>query len=248
MRKTVVAILLSSATLLAGCGDSIHWFPGNGSVGGGTTPDPAPSGDTATNGQVQCDTDIKFNPYTVTFGNNTSSTTTASISVGGDVSSQYSKDNGTTFTSTAGTVKRGDIVIVKQTSSIYGPNRIISTVLYLGGTSATYSSTTCQLSFATRQGVSAGSVATSDVAAVPASLPKGFTFPATISLASDSDSSSKMYINGSSTQAASGSPIKATDTLYFKHTASSSATTLTHAILTGSNNVIYDVTFKSTLP
>ena len=252
MRQFFAAVAVLGLMTLAGCGDSIHWFPDGGGGGGGITPSPPPPGDTTTYTQVQCDTDIKFTPYTVAFGNITSSATTTSISVSGDPSSQYSKDGGTTFTSTAGTVKGGDAVVVKHTSSIYGPNRSISTLLYIGGASATYSSTTGQLSFATRKGVSAGSTATSDTATVPVNLPNGFTWnsgnTAKISLVrSDSDATSEIHINGNSVPAADGTTIAAGNTIYLKHTASSNATTLTHALITGAGGTPYDITFKSTL-
>lgn len=245
MKKICVAVLLTGVALFAGCGESIHWFPGtSGGGGGGATPNPPPSSQTIT--EVQANTATPFLPYTVAFGNITTSTTTASISVSGDPSSKYSKDNGTTFTSTAGTVKKGDIVIVQNTS-YNGSNASISTILNIGGFTATYVSKTGTLIFITRYGVIPGSTVNSIAATVPAIFTNNFVLGAnaTISLAADSNNS-QMFLNGSTYASAQGSPIKAGETLYLSHKAASTANTpvITKATLTGSQGT-YDVTFKS---
>jgi hypothetical protein len=246
MQRIFVAVLLIGVSLCAGCGESIHWFPGNSGTSGGTMPNPPPSGQIVTD--VQADTATPFLPYTVLFGNITTSTTTASISVSGDASSQYSKDNGATFTSTAGTVKKGDTVIVRNTSSNFGSDLSISTILNIGGANATYISKTGTLIFPTLSNRPTGSTVLSNTATVPVNLPNGFAFgnSATIAFAADSDASSTMYLNGSIVAAPSPSPINALDRLSFKHTAASAANTtvITKAVLTGSTGT-YTVTFKS---
>jgi hypothetical protein len=249
MRKIIVAVLLVGAALLAGCGESIHWFPGNsGSSGGGTVPNPLPSGQTVT--EVQADTVTKFLPYTVAFGNITTSTTTASITVSGDAgsNSMYSINNGTP-TNAAGTVKKGDEVRVQNTSSNKLPNFSMLTTLNIGGAIAYYISKTGTLIFYTLTNQPLGQTVPSNWATVPASFTNNFVLGSqgTINFAADSDSSSTMYVNGNSTQSvALPRQINAGDTISFKHTtASTSNTTVTtKAILTGSSGT-YEVTFKS---
>jgi hypothetical protein len=245
MRILVTAFILSGVALLAGCGESIHWFPGSSGSSGGTMPNPPPSSQTVTD--VQADTITPFLPYTVSFGNVSTSTNSASITVSGDATSMYSIDSGTP-TNAAGTVKKGQKVVVQNTSSNFGSNLSISTILNIGGANATYISKTGILIFPTLSNRPTGSTVLSNTATVPVNLPNGFAFgnSATIAFAADSDASSTMYLNGSIVAAPSPSPINALDRLSFKHTAASAANTtvITKAVLTGSTGT-YTVTFKS---
>ena len=248
-RKIYVAVLLIGVTFLAGCGESIHWFPGNsGSGGSSTMPSPPPPGGTKTD--VQADTVTKFDPYTVAFGNITSSTTTASINVSGDSSSQYSI-NGGTPTSSAGTVKKGDVVTVQNTSSNYGQNISVSTILNIGGASASYTSSTGKLIYLTKKSAPLNTANyPSDQAAVPLVLPGGFTFPATIKIdtaTTTPGSNSSMWVNGNIQ--ADGFTVNPGMLLQLRHTtAATSGTTVTTAVIltpqTGTGST-YTVTFKS---
>jgi hypothetical protein len=244
MRILITAFILFGVALIAGCGESIHWFPGTSGGSGGTIPNPPPSGQIVTD--VQADTITTFLPYTVAFGNVSSSTNSATITVSGDATSMYSI-NGGTPTNAAGTVRKGQTVIVQNTSSNLGSNISVSTNLNIGGANATYISKTGTLVFPTVNR-STGSLVISNMATVPADLPNGFVFgnSATIAFASDSDPSSTMYLNGSIVAASSPSPIRALDRLSFKHTAASAAnkTVTTKAVLTGATGT-YTVTFKS---
>jgi hypothetical protein len=249
------AILFLAALAIAGCGD-IKWFPSSSSSSGNTTLSPKPSNDVATD--VQADTVIdktyfKTLPYQVRFNNLTTNSLTTTISISGDTTSQYSIDGGTTWigvNAATGTVSGGTNVLVRQTSSNDGSNRTIISTLNIGGNIATYASTTGSLVFPTIGGTSAGMSATSATSIVPSTFPNGFTFPARISVASDSTALNiAMYINdpNETSPSPNNSLIQPGDRLHFKHTATSSPTSLTHATITGSNNVTYDVTFKSTI-
>jgi hypothetical protein len=248
MNKIALVVLLTVIAALAGCGESIHWFPGNsGSSGSTTTPSPPPPGGTKTD--VQADTVTTFDPYTVLFNNITTSTATAAISVSGDSSSRYSV-NGGTPTKSAGTVKGGDVVTVQNTSSNYGANISVSTNLFIGGATATYISTTGKLIFLTRKSAPLNTANySSDQVAVPQTLPGGFTFPATIKLdsAKTTASNSSMWVNGN--QIADGFTINPNMILQLRHTtsATSGTTVVTAATLTPQTGTgsPYTVTFKS---
>lgn len=246
MKKATLFTMCIIVAALSGCGN-FEWFPSGTSSGGGATPNPVPNSQTIT--EIQADTVTPFLHYTVAFGNITTSTTTATISVSGDVSSQYSKDNGTTFTSATGTVKPGDIVIVRNTSSNNGSNVLVSTLLNIGGITATYVSKTGSLIYPTLLNRVQGTTVQSNSATVPLNFTNNFVLgsSATIAWATGSDSSSQMYFNGSNTASALPSPIKAGDSIYFRHTAASASNTTitTKATLTGSTGT-YDLTFKST--
>jgi len=248
MKITIAAFILFGVALLAGCGESIHWFPGTSGGSSGTIPNPAPSSQIVT--EVQADTVTQFLPYTVAFGNITTSTTTASITVSGDAgsNSMYSINDGTP-TGVAGTVKKGDVVKVQNTSTNKLANFSMSTTLNIGGAVANYISKTGSLIFFTSLSVTPGTTVQSNWATVPASFTNNFVLgsQATIKFAADSDSSSTMYVNGNSTQSvALPRQINAGDTLSFKHTAASASNTTvtTRAIITGSSGT-YELTFKS---
>jgi hypothetical protein len=242
MRKTTMAMICFVVAALAGCGN-FEWFPSSSSGGGGTTPNPPPSSQTITD--VQADTITSFLPYTVKFGNTSSSTTTASISVSGDVTSQYSKDNGVNFISTADTVKKGDVVVVRNTSSNYGSNQSISTTLNIGGTTAIYVSKTGTFIFPTLIGQKLGIKAVSNSAEVPATA-TNFVLGTSATITYSSNNSSNMYINGSSVASPSPTTIKARDTVVFEHVTASTANTtvITTATISGSTGT-YIATFKS---
>ena len=253
MRTILVAVLLVGAALFAGCGQSPHWFPGKSS--GNNTVSPRPSNDSAID--VQADTVIdstyfKTLPYQVRFNNQTTHSLSASISISGDLSSQYSIDDGTTWKGTSDlpqAVIGGSNVYVRHTSSNQGPNQTITSTLFVGGYSATYTSKTGSLIFVTKT-ASAGSTTPvqSDTVTVPQIPPNGFTYgsPSTIiAFTADSDPSSKMYIDG--TFMPSPSTITAGQRIYFTNTAGTTSGTIvtTKVLLTGSNNTTYTVTFKS---
>jgi hypothetical protein len=248
MRILITAFLLFGVAFLAGCGESIHWFPGNSGSSSGTIPSPPPPGGTLTD--LQADTVIKFDPYTVAFGNITTSTTTTSVTVSGDASSQYSI-NGGTPTSSSGTVKKGDVVSVQNTSSNFGQNISVSTILNIGGASATYTGSTGKLIFLTRKGATVNTPNyASDQMSIPLVLPGSFTFPATIKLdttKTTSGSSSSMWVNGNIQ--ADGFTVIPGMFLQLKHTtAATSGTTVTTAVTltpqTGPGTP-YTVTYKS---
>jgi hypothetical protein len=248
MRILITAFVLFGVALLAGCGESIHWFPGNSGSSSGTIPNPAPSGQTVT--EVQADTVTQFLPYTVAFGNITTSTTTASITVSGDAASNsmYSINTGTP-TNAAGTVKKGDVVTVQNTSSNKLPNSPMSTTLNIGGAVAYYISKTGTLIFYTITNQPQGQTVQSNWATVPANFTNNFVLGSqgTINFAADSASGSTMYVNGNSTQSvALPRQINAGDTISFKHTTALTSNTpvITKAILTGSSGT-YNLTFKS---
>lgn len=236
MKKWFLSVLVVIS--LAGCGD-FEWFPDTDSIG--PSPNPPPPGSIVTD--VQADTVVSFIPYTVA---GLADATTTSISVRGDSSSQYSINDGT-LTSTTGTVKNGDKVIVQNISSNLGANLSISTVLQIGGASATYTSTTGTLVFPTKSGISTGTTVDSNPAIIPATLPNGFVFgnPTTISIASDSSPNSSILING--ILSASPSPIVVGDRLTLRHVAAASSgqTVTTKADIKGSGSSTYTVTFKS---
>ncbi len=242
MKKTALVMICFAVAALAGCGN-FEWFPSS-SGGGGTTPVPPPPGQVITD--LQADTVTTFNPYSVTFGTITSSTTTTSISVSGDISSMYAV-NGGAPTNIAGTVKTNDVVTVQNTSSNYGTNQTISTLLNVGGASAYYNSTTGSLIFLTIKSVPLGTNYPSTVVTVPATLPGSFVFPATITLdaTKTTASGSTIWVNGA--QASPGVTINPGQTLQLKHTtASTSATTaMTAVTLTPTSGTAYSVTFKT---
>ncbi len=242
MRKTALVMICIVVGALAGCGN-FEWFPSS-SGGGGTTPSPPPPGQTITD--VQADTLITtFYPYPVAFGTISSSTTTASISVSGDTGSMYTI-NGGTAVSTAGTVKKGDSVVVQHTSSNSGTNQTISTLLNIGGASAYYRSITGSFIFLTKKNVPLNSTYPSDIVPVPSTLPGSFVFPATLSLASSTTAlGSTMWVNNY--QVAPGAPLLAGQTLQLKHTTAATATTtvMTAVTLTPTSGTPYTVTFKT---
>ena len=242
MRQFFAAVAVLGLMALAGCGQNFEWFPDSGGGGGGTTPNPPPPGGSKID--VQADTEITFDPYVVRFGTISSSTTSASISVssaGGNTTSKYSIDDGTP-TNAAGTVKKGQTVKVIHTSSHY-TNSQVSTLLIVGGASATYASTTSVLSFPNLP-TAVGNPAISNQATVPAKL-NGIDV-GTMATISYTPTSSVMYINGSI--AAPGHSIKAGDTLKFQHNhnpASGSTSYTTSGVLTLTTGT-YKVTFTST--
>ncbi len=245
MRRALLVMICIAGAALAGCGN-FEWFPSS-SGGGGTTPSPPPPGGTLTD--LQADTVTTFSPYTVAFANITSSTTTTSVSVSGDVSSMYII-NGGTPTNVAGTVKANDTITVQNTSSNYGKNLTISTLLNVGGASAYYNGTTGSFIFLTKKGAPLNTANySSDVVAVPVALPGSFVFPATITLDSTKTTAlnSSIWINGS--VAASGAQITSNQTLQLKHTtASTAATTSVTAVTltsTSGGGTPYTVTYKS---
>lgn len=250
MRKTALVMICIVVGALAGCGN-FEWLPN--STNSGSTVLPKPSNDIAND--VQADTIIdstyfKTLPYQVKFNNLTTHALSASISIGGDSTSQYSIDGGSSWkgiNDSQGTVSGGTNVYVRHTSSNLVSNKTIVSTLYLGGYSAIYTSTIGSLIFPTKS-VTAGSITKvqSDTAYVPATPPYGFTYgsPTTIKLNTNS-SNDEMYINGN--LANSVNNLVAGDYIYFKHTpgSTSGAVVTTSATLTGSNNTTYTVTFKS---
>ena len=244
MKKTALVVMCIVVGALSGCGN-FQWFPSSDTAGGGTTPVPPPPGQAVTD--VQADTVTTFNPYTVVFGTITSSTTTTSISVSGDVSSMYSI-NGGTPTATAGTVKTNDVVTVQNTSSNLGSNLTISTLLNVGGVGAYYNSTTGTLIFLTKKSAPLSTTYPSDTATVPSTLPGSFVFPATITLdaAKTTALNSTIWISGG--QVAPGATITTGQTLQLRHTtaATSGATAVTAVTLTPTTSgTPYTVTYKS---
>ena len=245
MKKAVLFMMCIVVAALSGCGQNFEWFPSSSS-GGGSYPSPPPPGGTLTD--LQANTITKFDPYVVAFGNITSSTTTTSIKVSGDVSSMYSVNDGTP-TSVAGTVKKGDSVRVINTTSNYGQNISVSTLLNIGGASATYTSTTGKLIFLTKLSAPLNTPNfASDQTSIPLVLPGGFTFPATIKLTTTSGNNSSMWINGNIQ--ADGFTINPGMTLQLKHTTAATSATdvITAATLTPQtgSGTPYTVTFKST--
>ena len=252
MKNICVAVLLIGVALLAGCGDSIHWLPGNGGSSG-AFPSPPPPGGTITD--VQADTVTKWvDTYTVAFGNITSSTTTTSISITGDANSQsqYSVNDGTP-TDAAGTVKKGDKITVFNTSSNYGPGLSISSKLIIGGASAIYTSTNGRLVFVTKKNAPLNTANyASDLAIMPlaTALPGTFSYPATVKIDTKATTAtnSSMWIGGA--QVADNATINANQVLQLKHTtAATSGTTVTTAVIITpqtSGGTPYTVTFKST--
>jgi hypothetical protein len=246
MRITVLVMMCIMVAALSGCGN-FEWFPSSSS-GGGTYPSPPPPGGTLTD--LQANTLTKFDPYTVAFGTITSSTTSTSVSVSGDISSMYSV-NGGTPTNAAGTVKKGDLITVQNITSNNGPNISVSTLLNVGGASATYTSTTGKLIFLTKLSAPLNTANyASDITAIPLVLPGGFTFPATIrvdTVNTTPGSNSSMWVNGNIQ--ADGYTVNPGMTLQLKHTtASTSGTTVTTAVTltpqTGPGTP-YTVTYKS---
>jgi hypothetical protein len=243
MRKsTIISLLLGLLISLSGCGD-FEFFPDTTS--GGPSPVPPPPGGTVSD--VQADTVVKFLPYTVA-GLADAGTTTA-IRVSGHPTSQYAVNGGTPTNATVA-VKNGDTIVVQNVSSNLGQKVAVGTVLVVGGSSATYTSITGTLIFPTLNGVGTGTAVTSNSAQVPTTLPDGFVFgtSTTIAFAPDSAPGSLMFINGGAFPAASPSPLAAGNTLTFRHTAAqgSGQTVTSKAVITGSNGVTYTVTFKST--
>ena len=242
MKKTALLVMCIVIGALSGCGN-FQWFPSS-DTGGGTTPVPPPPGQAVTD--VQADTVTTYNAYPVVFGTITSSTTTTSISVSGDVSSMYSI-NGGTPTATAGTVKAHDVVTVQNTSSNNGSNLTVSTLLNVGGASAYYNCTTGALIFLTKKSAPLSTTYPSDVVAVPSTLPGSFVFPATISLDTTKTTAlnSTLWIN--SGQVSTGATIYPGNTLQLKHTtaATSGASAVTAVILTPTSGTPYTVTYKS---
>lgn len=248
MKKAALFMMCIIVAALSGCGQNFEWFPSSSS-GGGTYPSPPPPGGTLSD--LQANTVTTFDPYVVAFGNITSSTTTTSIKVSGDVSSMYTVNDGTP-TSIAGTVKKGDSVRVINTTSNYGQNIAVSTLLNIGGASATYTSTTGKLIFLTKLSAPLNTPNfASDQTSIPLVLPGGFTFPAIIKLdtvMTTSGSNSSMWINGNIQ--ADGFTINPGMILQLKHTtaATSGATVMTAVTLTPQtgSGTPYTVTFKST--
>ena len=245
MRKTALIMMCIMVAALSGCGD-FEWFPSGTS--GGSFPSPPPPGGSLTD--VQADTVTTFDPYTVRFGTISSSTTSTTISVSGDSTSMYTV-NGGNPTKAAGTVKKGDVVQVQNTSSNYGANRAISTLLLIGGASATYTSITGNLIFVTRKSAPLNTANyPSGQTMIPVTLPGGFTFPATISLNTDittSGSNSSIWINGNIQ--ADGYTVIPGMLLELKHTtASTSGSTVISAVTLSPKTgpgIPYTVTFKS---
>jgi hypothetical protein len=159
--------------------------------------------------------------------------------------------NGGNPTKAAGTVKKGDVVQVQNTSSNYGANRAISTLLLIGGASATYTSITGNLIFVTRKSAPLNTANyPSGQTMIPVTLPGGFTFPATISLdtgTTTSGSNSSMWINGNIQ--ADGFTVNPGMLLELKHTtAATPGTTVVTAVKltpkTGTGSP-YTATYKS---
>ncbi len=244
MKKTALIIICFVVGAIAGCGQNFEWFPSS-SGGGGTTPVPPPPGQTVTD--VQADTVTTFNPYTVTFNSVTSSSVTTSISVSGDISSMYSV-NGGAPTNVAGTVKGNDVITVQNTSSNYGSNQTISTLLNVGGASANYISTTGSLVFVTKKGVAANTDNyPSDAVSIPAQLPGSFVFPATVKFdaTKTTATNSTIWIGGQ--RISENAQVHAGDSLQLKHTTASTsgAIAVTALILTPTSGTPYTVTYKT---
>jgi hypothetical protein len=264
MKKALVVVMLLVIGALAGCGESIHWFPGSSS-GSSQVPVPPPSGATAIPA-VQQDTVTTFlspassppsTPYQVRFNNITTSTASAAISIYGTSggNSQYSI-NGGAYTSANGTVKGGDLVTVQHTSSNQGANQTIQTVLNIGGATATYTSTTSYLSFQTRLSappttVNYVSSAVNITSQTP--LPSGFTFPAVITLdtANSTGTNSRILINGLQQNNYTIDPAtQGTVVLQLSHDtpagSKTSAVTVVTLTPTSPTAIPYKVTYKTT--
>ena len=142
-----IFFLLALAVLpLSGCG--VDWFPATVSSSSSSSSNSSgtPSASIATVSPfsfasvtgVAAGSTQSSSAITVTLTSGTS----APISVTGG---KYSTDNGTTFTSTAGTVKTGATVVVQQTAAA-GDNQTVTTTLVIANQSATFSSTTAPTS------------------------------------------------------------------------------------------------------
>lgn len=146
--------------------------------------------------------------------------------------------NGGTYVKTAGTVKAGDTVQVRHTSSNLSKTAV-NTTLTVGGVKAIFTSTTFAIdtvpdafSFASRSGVALNTVVESAVVTL-----KGINMPATISIAGG-----EYRLNGGTYTKAAGT-IKNGDTLQVRHT---SATTSKKTVTTSVTVDKTTVTFAST--
>lgn len=228
---------------LAGCGGSFEWFPG-GSSGAGASPTPAPSSATLTD--QQADTTVSFTTYTVLglpFAN-----TSTNVRVTGDPTTKYVK-NTNAATNVDGKVRNNDTVTVQHTTANKQNSQVVSN-LYIGGTKAIYASTTSLFSFPTKMAQPASTEVSSDSATVPMSLPAGFTFPATISIDTNTTNTTstnpKIFFVGNANQIADKTDIPAGTSLILKHTTGASGqTVVTTAILTPSSGTAYHISFKS---
>jgi hypothetical protein len=240
MRKSVVVMIGIVVAALAGCGQNFEWFPSSSGGGGGASPIPAPSSAVLTD--QQADTDVRFTTYTVLglpFAN-----TSTSVSVAGDTTTKYIK-NSNAATNSAGKVRNNDTVTVQQTTANY-KNTQVTSYLYIGGTSASYASTTSTFCFPSKKGQLANTEISSDAAIVPASLPAAFTFPATIAIDSANTTAINPKIFFGGTQISSGANIPAGTSLILKHTTGTSGqTAITTATLTPTSGTVYKVTFKT---
>jgi len=122
--------------MLAGCGSGVDWFPENGGGGGGSAPD----GFTFTpKTNVAVNTTVQSESVTVT-GTSGSIWT---ISVSGAPGSAYSI-NGAAFTSSPGTIKPDQSLVVQHMSSSTN-NTVTTTSVKVGTYTTSFQATTVPL-------------------------------------------------------------------------------------------------------
>ena len=203
---------------------------------------------------VQANTIITFTPYLVNFSGSASNAVEAFINISGEPSSKYSID-GETPTNKRKLIKQGQTVTVMHTSSNSLFNRTVSTQLYFDGIiynstyGTTYTSTIGSLSFPTNSVPLSSTISESDAVAVPASLPGGFSWPATITLDTSRTTATNntIWVNG--VQVTEGFTVYPGMTLQLKHTAATvpGETVMTTVVLSPQNGIgtPYTVTYKS---
>lgn len=211
--QKLICLLVLLATMLTGCG-GLEWFP-----------DP-----------ISEVTSFSFSPATVadvTAGSTqTSGSVTlaitgvpAAISVSGDPTSEYSIDDGATFTKSPGTVSNGAKVKVRHTASnLVGG--VVTTTLTVGDKTATFSTTTggtvtvAAFTFDPAFNVNPSEVVASN------SITVSITGATSADIAVTGDSTSKYSINGGTPTNAIGR-VNNGDTVVVQHTAAAGGTETT---------------------
>ena len=237
MRQFFAAVAVLGLMTLAGCGDSIHWFPdGGGGGGGGGTPSPLPP-DFQAQTNVQADTLTTSNSYTVTGLFNNLST---SISVSGNNDRATSKYviNGKGATNANGKIANGDTVTVQHYTA-NSASSSVSTYLYIGGATLKFQTTTSTLVFPTQYTTSG--ISQSGPSTVTAEFQTAGLKPVgNVQSISITDSSGEYSLDGTNWYT-SQSNLAVGNRIWLRHAASISEKKTT-ATIVGSTGT-YDITF-----